>query len=1106
MKIRKQLLIFTLVCTVLCSLMSTSAKPMHAKEQEPWLTYKGQGHLEVELIARYYSGAKFAEGGTEIVAYNKQYQLLYSINGAEKALDIIALTPLKKGNNTQKLSLTRRISLEQLNNQAIKLDDITSVAVHPSNQFIAVAAPSSPATDEGYVIFLSYDGTYLSHVKVGVLPDMVTFTPNGSYALTTNEGQPNDDYSIDPEGSVSIIDVTGEPKLISAQHVATARFNHVDAEGIRVVKPGATFAQDAEPEYIVVSEDSKTAYVVLQENNAIATLNIEKKQFEAVHNLGSIDHSINGFALDASDKDKLATLRNWPIKGLFMPDGMSLYTVNGKTYILTANEGDTKDYKGFSEETRVADIANRIALNASHYEGYTQEELERLKSSLTDDAQLGRLKTTTTTPLNKKGEQKYIESFGTRSFSIWDAASMKLVYDSGDQFERYSKLAIPHAFNTNHDANEFDTRSDDKGVEPEAVVVGHIAGEPYAFIGLERASGIMAYDIANPAEPIFDTYFSSRSYSLKDEQPLGDVGPEGLAFIEAENSPTGEALLVVANELSGTIAVYEIKKSSLTRIQIIATNDIHARVNEDEGMGYAKIATLIEQYKALNPHTLVVDAGDTLHGQTFATLDEGLSIVNIMNTIGYDAMTTGNHDYNYGIERLKELGKEASFPILAANVVDAKGQYVFEPYVIKEISGIKVAIFGIATPETLYKTHPKNVEGLTFTDPAETIERLVNLLKPQADVIINLAHLGTDGSTLDANRADYVTAKVDGVDVVIDGHSHELVNKTINDTLLVQFGEYAKHLGVITLEFNEQKKLVTKQAFNITADDAKTLAPHSQFSDMIKHTQAKQSLILDQVIAHSVNKLDGERAVVRASESNLGNLITDAMLHASDANIALTNGGGIRASIEEGEITIGDVITVLPFGNFIVTLEVTGEELKAALEVGAGGYPAAHGAFAHVAGVSYTINASKIKGERVENVKINNEDLKLNATYILATNDFIAAGGDGYTMLADNTIINHASSLDDALIAYLKHLGTVNVETENRITILQHDKSTSVDIPTLSESNSENHNNNVYTVVKGDTLYGIAKRYGTTWKALQQLNQIKRANLIYPGQHLKLTH
>jgi len=1105
---------------------SIQAETVHSSEA--WLSFAGQGSLEANLIARYSSGAAFEEGGTEIVAYDSAHQQVYSVNGAEKALDIISLTALASGkkDSVQNIKLSKRISLEQLSNQSLSLSDITSVAIHPTNEYVAIAAPANPVTDAGYVIFIRHDGTYLNHVQVGALPDMVTFTPDGKYVLVANEGEPSNDYTINPVGSVSIIDVEQGLPSITESSVTTAGFDNVNAEGIRIVKPGASFSEDAEPEYIVVSDDSSKAYVALQENNAIAVLDLKTKQFTSVHDLGVIDHSLPGYALDASDKDGVASLKNWPVLGLFMPDGMSMYSANGKNYILTANEGDAKDLDGFSEEARVADLADRIALKASYYKGFTQEQLDAMSESLFADDQLGRLKTTTSVALNKDGKQEAIYSYGTRSFSVWDADKMELVFDSGDQFERITKLANPSGFNTDNAENKFDSRSDDKGVEPESVTVGQVGATSYAFVGLERAGGIMAYDLTDPAAPVFDLYFSSRSYNTAEEIPSGDVAPEGITFVDANNSPTGEALLLVANELSGTIAVYELTGSNQTRVQIIATNDIHSRVYEGGGMGYAKIATIVEHYRDMNPNTIVLDAGDTIHGQTYATLVEGTSIIELMNEIGYEAMTTGNHDYNYGYERLLELGKQASFPILAANVKKNDGSYVFEPYVIKEMDGVKLGIFGLATPETVYKTHPNNVAGVTFTDPAAAAQDMVNALKDKVDVVINLAHLGTDGSTLDANRSDKVAEKVDGIDLIIDGHSHELINRTVNDALLVQFGEYGEQVGIITLVL-EDGELVSKQSHYITADDASTLPAHPKVEALVEKTTKAQQVILDEVIGHTAVKLIGEREVVRTGESNLGNLIADAMIAATGADIAMTNGGGIRASIDEGEITKGDVITVLPFGNFIVTIEVTGQELKDALEVGAAGYPAAHGAFTHVSGITYKIDAEAEAGNRVHSVVVNGKSLDINQKYTLATNDFLAAGGDQYTMLADNTIINNAGTLDEELIKFIQQQGTISPKVEQRIQVQPKAVNGSSSTPSKNENSqsstnaqstkpSNNSNNagneqskpadksvaTTYTVKKGDTLWSIAKNYGTTWQKLQQANKLNNANLIYPGQKL----
>lgn len=313
MNFKSGLLAIGLSVSLLTAQVPTIQAEAGAPTSEAWLSFAGQGDLEARLIARYSSGAAFEEGGTEIVAYDSLHQQMYSVNGAEKALDIISISSLSsaksKSNAIHEIQLTKRISLEQLSKQSLSLSDITSVAIHPSNEYVAIAAPADPVTDAGYIIFIRHDGTYLNHVQVGVLPDMVTFTPDGKHVLAANEGQPNDDYTIDPVGSVSIINVEQGVQSISASAVTTAGFDKVEADGIRIVKPGASFSEDAEPEYIVVADDSSKAYVALQESNAIAVLDLKTKQITDVHDLGVIDHSLPGYALDASDKDGVASLK-----------------------------------------------------------------------------------------------------------------------------------------------------------------------------------------------------------------------------------------------------------------------------------------------------------------------------------------------------------------------------------------------------------------------------------------------------------------------------------------------------------------------------------------------------------------------------------------------------------------------------------------------------------------------------------------------------------------------------------------------------------------------------------------------------------------------------
>ncbi|NBI29937.1 5'-nucleotidase C-terminal domain-containing protein [Chengkuizengella marina] len=537
------------------------------------------------------------------------------------------------------------------------------------------------------------------------------------------------------------------------------------------------------------------------------------------------------------------------------------------------------------------------------------------------------------------------------------------------------------------------------------------------------------------------------------------------------------------------------EEQAVKKITILHTNDTHARINEGkyDGMGLAKLSTLVKQHEADNANVLLLDAGDTFHGTTFATLEQGKSIAEVFNAVGYDGMAAGNHDFNYGYERLLELKEMVTFPVLSANViVEETGELLLPPYMIQEVDGVKLGIFGLSTPETHFKTHPKNVEGLEFTDPVQAAQEMVAELQSQeVDVIIALTHLGTDASSTDTSIK--VAEGAPGIDLIVDGHSHTEDNIGESGTLIVSSGEYTKNLGVVELTFDENNELVSKEGSLITKEDATEVEPDAEVQAVIDVITASQETILAEVVGSTSVVLDGEREQVRAGETNLGNLITDAMLNETGADVALTNGGGIRASIDVGEITKGEVITVLPFGNYIVTKEVSGAVIKAALENGIDSYPDAKGAFPHVAGIDYTIDASKPAGERAVSIQINGEPIDLEKTYVLATNDFLAAGGDEYTMFADIAIKNEYPALDEVLIQYIQEKGTVSPVVENRITAINEETETEeVTEPTTG----------IYIVVPGDYLSKIAVKYNTTWQELQKLNQLDNPNLIFPDQEI----
>ncbi|MCH4532866.1 choice-of-anchor I family protein [Staphylococcus haemolyticus] len=511
----------------------------------------GQDQLNITHKGRYTSGADFGNGGTEIVKYNQKNGYAYSVNGDKEALDIIDVKhPGKDG----AINLVKRIYLQD---NGIEAGDLTSVTVHPSGDYVAVSAPAVDKTKPGHVVFYGSNGDYINNVTVGSLPDMVTFSKDSKYLLVANEGEPSDDYTVNPPGSVSVIDVMGGPANVTANNVRTAMFTKEHQEGIRALGPNAEDAYlNIELEYIAVDSQSKYAYVTLQEVSAIAKVDIAKGQIVQVKGLPYKDHSLAQNAMDVSDEDGKSELRRAPVLGLLQPDGIDTYDYNGETYLLIANEGDSQDYEGYSEEKRVKKLKDDIQLDARYYQGYTQAELDDMvKNGLFDDEQLGRLKVTTSHAF-KDADGKYnaLVSYGGRSFSILRASDLEMIYDSGSDIEQRVLDLLPERFNANYESADdikVDDRSDDKGPEAENVVVGKVGSHSYAFVGLERVGGIMIYDITNPNEPYFVKYL----YDPDNK----DISPEGITFESAEESPNGKPMLIASFELSGTTSVWELE-------------------------------------------------------------------------------------------------------------------------------------------------------------------------------------------------------------------------------------------------------------------------------------------------------------------------------------------------------------------------------------------------------------------------------------------------------------------------------------------------------------------------------------------------------------------
>lgn len=464
-----------------------------------------------------FSNGSGDEGFAEISAYDQKTKKLFVVNPNETEVSVwdisIPTTALKL--SSIRLSATP-------NSVAVK-DGLLAVAVENQNK-------------QGNGSIITYDTETMTQKNVypaGALPDMVTFSPDGKYLVAANEGEPNDSYTVDPEGSITIIDI--EKNLVNT--LFFSNFNGtVVGNDFRVFGPNAMLSADVEPEYVAISDDSRYAYVSLQENNGMAIVDLQAMTINQLVGLGVKDFTKTGNTLDASNRDDvIGNFKNWPVLSFYQPDAITYVNIGGMGYIISANEGDARDYDGYSEEVRVKDLPLDPVIFPN------AEELQK-------DENLGRLKTTTANgDLDGDGDFDQIYGYGGRSFSIWDTNGA-LVYDSGDDIGRRTFEINPVLFN--NDEGEADGRSDDKGAEPEAVTTLELEdGSVLLFVGLERTGGAMVYDISNPYAPEFMDWIVDTD----------DVGPEGLLVIPAKESPTGENLLVLTHEVSNTISIYEIK-------------------------------------------------------------------------------------------------------------------------------------------------------------------------------------------------------------------------------------------------------------------------------------------------------------------------------------------------------------------------------------------------------------------------------------------------------------------------------------------------------------------------------------------------------------------
>jgi hypothetical protein len=539
---------------------------------EPVTTSARGAAISLTPLSSYSTGI-FDESAAEIVAHHPGSERLFVVNASERVVDVLGFAD---ATNPRKRFSIAPAGLTDARGDVIPEGSVPNSVTVRKDGLGVIALENATKTDRGWLVFFDAEKRrgLLGAVRVGALPDMVTISRDGKYAVVANEGEPNEDYTVDPEGSVGIVSLPRAVRAPRQGAVRTADLHEFEEGGSKQLDEDVRiFAglEDAEnpvsanlePEYVAVDRRSRTAYVVLQEANATAVVDLRGAEVTDIWPLGFKDHGAKGNGLDPSDRDdEIDIERVAGLKGIYMPDGINAYVTRGKEYLVTANEGDAREWGDYVESVRVADLGQ---------DGLAPICDDSPLADRTDDADLGRLNVSIASGLSAEDCYEELYSFGARSFAIWTTDGRQ-VFESGNEFERITARAVPDFFNSNHSESNFEGRSDDKGPEPENMAIGTVRGRTYAFIGLERIGGLMVYDITRPKQSEFVTYVNNRDFSVSMEDVIeegvedpadaldraGDLGAEGVAFVPRKDSPTRTPLVLVANEVSGTTTAFTV--------------------------------------------------------------------------------------------------------------------------------------------------------------------------------------------------------------------------------------------------------------------------------------------------------------------------------------------------------------------------------------------------------------------------------------------------------------------------------------------------------------------------------------------------------------------
>ncbi|MFS0865707.1 choice-of-anchor I family protein [Microbacterium sp. 179-B 1A2 NHS] len=926
----------------------------------------------------------------------------------------------------------------------------------------AIALEADDKTAAGRLVFFdadagSADAAVLGAVSVGSLPDMVTITDDGRYAVVANEGEPADDFSVDPEGSISVITLPSGRAAPGDGDVRTAGFGAFEAPGaleddVRIFGPtphgdDAPVSRNLEPEYITVV--GGTAYATLQEANAIAVVDLARATVTDIHALGFKDLGLAGNALDASDRDGGYRLRSYDgLNGIYMPDAIDSYTVDGTTYLVTANEGDAREWGDYVEPARVKDLGKK---------GLAPVCADSPLAGLTGDADLGRLTVTTADGLDEAGtcyEELY--AFGGRSISIWTTTG-DLVWDSGSSLEKVTADAAPDFFNSNHSESGAEGRSDDKGPEPEAVTIGTLSGRTYAFVGLERVGGIAAYDITDPASASFVTYVNNRDFaeSVEDGGDLsraGDLGPESVAFIPAAESPTGVPLLAVGNEVSGTTTLFRIEDAlAPIEIDVLTINDFHGRLEQNLAngeAGAAVIAGAVDAFEAANPNTLFVSGGDNIGASTFTSfIQQDEPTIDALTAAGLDLGAVGNHEFDGGFADLTDrvlprFGGDRFG--LGANVY-RKGTTTpaLREYAIQEVDGVRVGFIGTVTEQTAAMVSPDGIAGLDFGDQREAVDRVAAQIADETDVIVLLTHEGSAVDSCEAIATEatefgrLVREASDEVDAIVSGHTHQEYACEVAGRPVVQAHQYGTTLGKLDISVDRASGSLVSIAGSVVPlveDGAAAFDADPQVAALVAEAVA----VAAEAGAVPVGEISadilrgGTAGSDRGVESSLGNLVADMYLWAASnedyagtpAQIGIMNPGGLRADLlfgDDGTQSYRDVANVQPFANTLVTVTLTGAQLKAVLEEqwqpAGSSRPKLHLGVSE--GFAYEYDPDAARGERIGVMTLDGAALTADDPVTVVTNSFLAGGGDNFASFAEGTDRTDTGQVDlAASVAY----------------------------------------------------------------------------------------